>query len=56
MYKTVDAEIEKALLKKGYTWNKIVIKSVWGYTYKFDVLLDGKYVEQYDAKKKTFFD
>lgn len=56
MATTVDAEIEKALLKKGYTWNKIVIKSVWGYTYKFDVILDGKYVEQYDAKKKAFFE
>lgn len=54
--KTVNAEIEKALLKKGYNWDKMVLKSVWGYTYKYDVILDGKYVEQYDCKKKAFFD
>jgi hypothetical protein len=54
--KTVDAEIEQALLKKGYKWNKMVLKSVWGYTYKYDVILDGKYVEQYNAKTKKFFE
>lgn len=56
MTKTVNAEIEKALLKKGYRWNRMVLKDVWGYTYKFNVYLDGKFVEQYDAKKKAFFD
>lgn len=56
MATTVNAEIEKALLKKGYSWNKIIIKSVWGYTYKFDVILGGKYVEQYNAKTKAFFE
>lgn len=53
---TVNSEIEKALVKKGYSWNKMVLKSVWGYTYKYDVILDGKYVEQYNAKTKTFFE
>lgn len=56
MNKTVDAEIEQALIKKGYKWNKMVLKSVWGYTYKFNVLLDGKFVEQYNAKTKSFFE
>ena len=56
MATTVNAEIEKALLKKGYTWNKMVLRSVWGYTYKFDVILDGKFVEQYNAKTKAFFE
>ena len=56
MNKTVDAEIEQALMKKGYKWNKMVLKSVWGYTYKFNVLLDGKFVEQYNARTKSFFD
>ena len=56
MNKTVDAEIEQALIKKGYKWDKMVLKSVWGYTYKFNVILDGKYVEQYNAKTKSFFE
>lgn len=56
MAKTVNAEIEQALLKKGYKWNKIILKSVWGYTYKYDVILDGKYVEQYNAKTRKFFE
>ena len=52
----VNAEIEEKLLKKGYVWNEMVLKSVWGYTYKFNVYLDGKFVEQYDANEKAFFE
>ena len=56
MTTTVNECIEKALLKKGYSWNKMVLRSVWGYTYKFDVILDGKFVEQYNEKTKAFFE
>lgn len=52
----VDAEIKEKLLKKGYVWNEMVLKDVWGYTYKFNVYLDGKFVEQYDANEKAFFE
>ena len=52
----VDAEIKEKLLKKVYVWNEMVLKDVWGYTYKFNVYLDGKFVEQYDAIKKEFFE
>lgn len=52
----VNVEIEKALIKKGYEWSKIEIKSFLGYTDKYEVKLDGKLVEIYDCKKKAFFD
>lgn len=53
----VDEEIKKALIKKGYKWNDISI-SCWMnfYTDLFEVKLDGKFVEVYNAKTKTFED
>lgn len=54
--KTVNAEIEKALIKKGYKWNKIEIKSHLGYTSKYEVKLDGRLVEVWDCKKQAFYD
>lgn len=56
MYKIVNAEIEKALIKKGYKWHEISIAPYMGYTNLFGVKLDGKLVEIYDSKKKRFFE
>ena len=52
----VDEEIKRALIKKGYTWKEISIKSVWGYIYKFEIKLDGRLVEVYECRKKAFID
>lgn len=56
MYKTVDSEIKKGLIKKGYKYNEISIRSYMGYTNLFGVKLDGKLVEIYDAKGKRFIE
>lgn len=56
MYKTVNVEIENALVKKGYKWSKIEIKSHLGYIGKYEVKIDGKLVEIYDCKKQAFYD
>lgn len=55
MYKTVDAEIKKALIKKGYKWNEISIINPH-YTHLYEVKLDGKLVEFYDDRKSAFID
>lgn len=52
----VDEEIKKALAKRGYTWKSITIKSFLGYTYEYEIKLDGKLVEVYDCRKKAFVD
>ena len=52
----VDEEIKKALIKKGYSWKDISIKSFLGYTYEYEIKLDGKFVEVYDCRKKAFID
>ena len=52
----VDEEIKKALIKKGYNWKDISIKSFLGYTYEYEIKLDGKFVEVYDCRKKAFID
>lgn len=53
---TVNLEIENALTNKGYKWENITIKSYLGYTYLYEIKLDGKLVEIYDARKKCFID
>lgn len=56
MYTTVDEEIKKALVKKGYNWQEISIKRSVTDNRLFEVKLDGRLVEFYDPKKKAFFD
>ena len=53
---TVNSEIEIKLKNKGYKWENIIIKSFLGYTYLFEIKLDGKSVEIYDARRKCFVD
>ena len=55
MYKTINATIEKLLVKKGYKWEKISIKNPH-YTYLYEVILDGKLVEFYNSRKSDFVD
>ena len=52
----VDEEIKRALIKKGYTWKEISIKSFLGYIDKFEIKLDGRLVKVYDCRKKAFID
>ena len=52
----VDEEIKRALIKKGYNWEKISIKSFLGYSYLYEIKLDGRLVEVYDCRKKAFTD
>ena len=56
MIKTIDLEIENALTDKGYKWGKITIKPFLGYTYLYEIILDGKLAEIYDTRKKIFID
>lgn len=52
----VDSEIKTKLKNKRYKWENITIKSYLGYTYLYEIKLDGKLVEIYDARKKCFID
>lgn len=54
--KIVDDEIKVALIKKGYNLeNKTLkIKSTF-YNYMFNIYIDNKLVEIYDARQKQFF-
>ena len=52
----VDEEIKRALIKKGYTWKEISIKSFLGYAYLYEIKLDGRLVEIYDCGQKAFID
>lgn len=52
----VDEEIKRALIKKGYNWEDISIKSFLGYAYLYEINLDGRLVEVYDCRKKAFID
>lgn len=56
MTRIVDTEIKNALRNKGYRWENITIKSFLGYIHFFEIKLDGKFVEVYDARKKMFID
>lgn len=55
MCQTIDATIEKLLIKKGYKWEKISIISRH-YTWLYEVILDGKLVEFYNSRKNDFVD
>ena len=52
----VDEEIKRALIKKGYNWEDISIKSFLGCSYLYEIKLDGRLVEVYDCRKKAFTD
>ena len=52
----VDEEIKKALIKKGYKWEDVSIKPFCGYTYLYEINLDGRLVAVYDCRKKAFTD
>ena len=52
----VDEEIKRALIKKGYSWEDVSIKSFLGYAYLYEIKLDGRLAEVYDCRKKAFID
>ena len=52
--KKINSEIENALTEKGYKWKDISITP--RFTNYYEIKLDGKLVEVYDTRKKTFVD